>query len=110
MSPTAKAIVIIDALDAKRNAEKDADGSHSSGLRRLFSLSHSSSSPKPSPAKVRKRSSATPVGGVSKNKSFEQEDKAGADEKKAGGMRERWRRKGPSETSKPDSARKAPIA
>ncbi|KAI0274701.1 hypothetical protein BC834DRAFT_965198 [Gloeopeniophorella convolvens] len=87
MSPAAKAIVIIDAMESKRKVTNEGS---SSGLRRFFSLSRQES-PSKSPDKGRKRTSS---GGVSKVKSFEQEEA----ERKRSGVRERWRKRTPEAT------------
>ncbi|KAI0053298.1 hypothetical protein FA95DRAFT_1568639 [Auriscalpium vulgare] len=99
MSPAAKAIVIIDAMETKRTAaEKDASDPPSSGLRRLFSLNSGSPKqpppPGPAPLKDRKAKTIATAGGVQKTKTIEQEER---DAKKGAS---RWRRKGPSTVSK----------
>ncbi|KAI0257500.1 hypothetical protein BJV78DRAFT_1150379 [Lactifluus subvellereus] len=92
MSPAAKAIVIIDAVEAKRKAT--GGESSQSAFRKFFSLSRPDS-PSKSPGKERRLPS--PPGG-SKSKFVEQEDNG----KKREGGRERRRVKGMSEVTKSD--------
>ncbi|KAI0307860.1 hypothetical protein B0F90DRAFT_1664843 [Multifurca ochricompacta] len=93
MSPTAKAIVIIDAMEAKRKA---AGGDVSqSNFRKFFSLSRPDSPSSKSPGKERKLVLSS---GGSKSKILEQED----DAKKREGSRERWRLRGMAEVTQGD--------
>jgi hypothetical protein len=74
MSAAAKAIVIIDAVDAK--AQKGKDGST---FRRLFSLNKSETtdpSEDHSKSSIKKRRGRSESRGVSKTRGFEQEEKA----------------------------------
>ncbi|KAI0321710.1 hypothetical protein OF83DRAFT_1168237 [Amylostereum chailletii] len=110
LSPTAKAIVIMDALEEKRKAGKilssdddTASTSSPSGLRRIFSQSSRDKDKSKSSARSRKMS-----GGVKKSKTFEQEEEerekarleAEEGSRKRNGLRERWRRLGVPEVSK----------
>ncbi|KAH9064162.1 hypothetical protein EDB87DRAFT_1765767 [Lactarius vividus] len=91
MSPAAKAIVVFDAIEAKRKA---ATGDTSqSGFRKFFSLTRPDS-PGKSSGKERKLLLS---GGGSKSKLLEQED--GTD-KREGAARERWRTRGTPEGRK----------
>jgi hypothetical protein len=92
MSAAAKAIVVIDAMEAKRKAT--GGDSSQSAFRKFFSLSRPDS-PNKSPNKERR----TPSSLSPKGKLAEQEDNS----RKREGGRERWRVKGmPSEVTKSD--------
>jgi hypothetical protein len=91
MSPTAKAIVIIDAMEAKRKAT--GGDSSQSAFRKFFSLSRPDS-PGKSPGKERRPLSP----GGSKSRVMEQADNG----KKREGGRERGRVKGMPEVRKSD--------
>lgn len=93
MSPAAKAIVVFDAIDAKRRPPA-GDTPQPSGFRKFFSLSRPDS-PGKSPGKERK---SVLSGGGSKSRLLEQED--GTTNKREGAARERWRMRGTPEGTK----------
>ncbi|TFY79373.1 hypothetical protein EWM64_g4637, partial [Hericium alpestre] len=96
----AKAIVVVDAIEARRDVEKKKVDRHSlpsSGLRRILSLSRSNLTSSKNKVAERPPGAPAQVREVKESRSFEREEEVV--EKKVG-FRERLRRLGATEASK----------